>query len=431
MPQPRSAVGKPVPAARRVGAVVAVGVAVHVAIGAFTRDEPGNAAPAGQARAASATVKRRDFVRSIKLNGTVEAVQATTVAAPRLAGPAANSLVITQLIKGGSKAAPGDVLVIFDRQLQLQTALDRRAELNELDQQIRRKEAEARAAASRDDSELQLGHSGIERARLEMLKNEMLPKIQAEKNAQALEQAQAHHAQLKTTYALKRQAAEADIQVLRIRRAKAESAMKQAEANASRMEIRSPIHGLAVIKTMWKSSNMAEILEGEEVRPGMPILDIVNADMMRIRARVNQVDINELKSGQPARIGLDAYPELTFGGRVSQISPLGVTSALSPKIRQFIVLMAVDGSHPNLMPDLTAAVDVELERVRGALVVPRDAVRYDGDKAFVRTQSGSGFDDRQVTLGAKSATEVVIVSGIDEGAVVERNIAPRAARGTE
>lgn len=209
--------------------------------------------------------------------------------------------------------------------------------------------------------------------------------------------------------------------------------MKQAEANASRMEIRSPIHGLAVIKTMWKSSNMSEILEGEEVRPGVPILDIVNPDVMRIRARVNQVDINELKSGQPVQIGLDAYPELNFGGRVAQISPLGVTSSLSPKIRQFIVLMAVDGSHPNLMPDLTAAVDVELERVRRALVVPRDAVRYDGDQAFVRVRSGNGFEDRQVAVGARSATEVVIVSGIDEGAVVERNVGTRRddARETE
>lgn len=432
MSQTRSPVGTPARAVRRAGVFLAIGAVVFVVVGVFTRDGRGDAAPAGQARAATATLTRRDFVRSIRLNGTVEAVQATTVAAPRLAGPGTNSLVITQLIKGGSKAAPGDVLVVFDRQLQLQTALDRRAELNDLDQQIRRKEAEARAAASRDDSELQLGHSGIERARLEMLKNEMLPKIQAEKNAQALEQAQAHFEQLKTTYDLKRRAAEADIQVLRIRRAKAESAMKQAEANASRMEIRSPIHGLAVIKTMWKSSNMSEILEGEEVRPGVPILDIVNPDVMRIRARVNQVDINELKSGQPVHIGLDAYPELSFGGRVAQISPLGVTSSLSPKIRQFIVLMAVDGSHPNLMPDLTAAVDVELERVRGALVAPRDAVRYDGDKAFVRVRSGNGFEDRQVTVGVRSATEVVIVSGIDEGAVVERNVGtPRDARGTE
>jgi HlyD family secretion protein len=407
-----------------VAAVVAL-----LAAGAVTlmsaRDPAEQSVPRG--REATVTVARRDFVRSIRLTGTVEAVQATTIAAPRLAGPNANSLVITKLIKGGSRVAPGDVLVAFDRQLQLQNALDRRAELHDLDQQIRRKEAEARAAAARDDSELQQGRSAIERAKLEMVKNEMLPKIQAEKNEQALEQAEARYLELKTTYELKRRAATADIEVLRIRRAKAESAMKQAETNANRMEILSPIAGLAVIKTMWKSSNMSEILEGEEVRPGVPIVDIVNPDRMRVRTRVNQVDINALSSGQPVRVGLDAYPELSFSGRVAQISPVGVTSSLSPKVRQFIVLVDVDGSHPSLMPDLTASMDVELERVRAAIVVPRDAIRHDGDRAFVRIKSGDRYDERQVTISSRSANEVVVSSGLEEGVTIARHVAARGA----
>ena len=407
----------------------AAGILGLLAAGAVTLMSARDPSPQATSRGREATARaaRRDFVRAIRLTGTVEAVQATTIAAPRLAGPASNSLLITTLIKGGSRVAPGDVLVAFDRQLQLQTALDRRAELHDLDQQIRRKEAEARAAAARDDSELQQGHSAIERAKLEMVKNEMLPKIQAEKNQQALEQAGAHYQQLKTTYELKRRAAAADIEVLRIRRAKAESAMKQAEANATRMEVRSPIAGLAVIKTMWKTSNMSEILEGEEVRPGVPIVDIVNPDRMRVRARVNQVDINALRSGQPVRIGLDAYPELSFQGRVAQISPVGVTSSLSPKVRQFIVLVDVDGSHPNLMPDLTASMDVELERISAAIVVPRDAIRHEGDRAFVRLQAGNGFDDRQVTVGPKSANEVVITSGLGEGVTIARNVATRGS----
>ena len=45
---------------------------------------------------------------------------------------------------------------------------------------------------------------------------------------------------------------------------------------------------------------------------------------MRVRARVNQADINDLQVGQAVRIGLDAYPELSFDGRIAQISPLGV-----------------------------------------------------------------------------------------------------------
>ncbi len=414
---------------KRVAFALAILAAIAVAgAGALTSSrDPGPQEPSRRGREATATIARRDFVRAVRLSGTVEAVQSTTVAAPRLAGPNTSSLVITRLIKPGTTVKPGDLLVEFDRQLQIQTALDRRAELGDLDQQIRRKEAESSAARARDDSELQQAESALTRAELEMIKNEMLPKIQAEKNTQALEQARARLTQLKTTYDLKRRAAEADIRILQIRRGKSESAMRQAETNATRMEVRSPISGLAVVRTVWKTGNMAEIQEGEEVRAGVPVVDIVNPEVMRVRARVSQADINELRVGQQVRMGLDAYPDLSFTGTVGQLSPLGVTSNLSPKVRTFTALIDVKGSHPNLMPDLTASLDVELARVPGALVVPRDAIRYDGDKPHVRVQRGSRFEDRAVTVGMMNGHEAVITAGLEDGAVVARNVGARSA----
>ena len=416
---------------KRVAFALAILAAIAVAVagaGALTSSrDPGPQESSRRGREATATIARRDFIRAVRLSGTVEAVQSTTVAAPRLAGPNTSSLVITRLIKPGTTVKPGDLLVEFDRQLQIQTALDRRAELGDLDQQIRRKEAESSAARARDDSELQQAESALTRAQLEMIKNEMLPKIQAEKNTQALEQARARLTQLKTTYDLKRRAAEADIRILQIRRGKAESAMRQAETNATRMEVRSPISGLAVVRTVWKTGNMAEIQEGEEVRAGVPVVDIVNPEVMRVRARVSQADINELRVGQQVRMGLDAYPDLSFTGTVGQLSPLGVTSNLSPKVRTFTALIDVKGSHPNLMPDLTASLDVELARVPAVLVVPRDAIRYDGDKPHVRVQRGSRFEDRAVTVGMMNGHEAVITAGLEDGAVVARNAGARSA----
>jgi multidrug efflux pump subunit AcrA (membrane-fusion protein) len=384
---------------------------------------PAEAAASG--RETTYTTTRRDFVRAVRLSGTVEAVESRTFAAPRLSGPSASSLVITRLVKAGSRVQPGDLLVEFDRQTQLTNALDRRAELNDLDQQIRRRQAEENAARARDDSEITQAQSAVARAELEMAKNEMLPRIQAEKNEQALEQAKARLEQLKKTFELKRKAAQADLRILEIRRDKAANAMKMAETNAERMEIRSPIAGLAVIRTMWKSNGMSEILEGEEVRAGVPVVDIVNPSKMQVRVRVNQADINELRPGQPVRIGLDAYPDLTFGGRIAQISPLAVTSTLSPKVRYFVMLADVEGSHEKLMPDLTASLDVELARAQRALVVPRDAIRYDGEQAVAHVRQGSSFQVREVTIGAVSAHEAVVTSGLEDGAVLERNIASR------
>jgi hypothetical protein len=200
--------------------------------------------------------------------------------------------------------------------------------------------------------------------------------------------------------------------------------MKQAESNAERMLITSPLPGVAVIKTTFKNGgNMVEFMEGDEVRPGQPVIDVVNPAVMRVRARVNQADMNDLRVGQPERVGLDAYPELTFPGAIDQISPIGQQSSLSPKVRTFIVLILVNGAHPNLMPDLTASLDVELERVPGVLVVPRDAIVFEGEHAYVRVQRGGGFDRQDVTVGSMNTHEAVVTGGLQEGIAVARNAA--------
>jgi len=411
-------------------AVVLVSVATGAAL--MRGRDPGNSESGrSDRRQTTATVTRRDFVRSVRLSGTVEAVESTTIATPRLAGPQSQSLVITKLIKAGARVEKGDLLVEFDRQTQLSTALDRRAELNDLDQQIRKKDAGERAARARDDGEILLAESALSRAKLETSKNELLPRIQAEKNDLAVEQAVATLDQLKATYALKRKAAEADLRILKIRRDRAENAMKQAATNAERMAVVAPIAGMAVLRMVWKSNGQAEVQEGEEVRAGVPVVDVVNPKTMRVRARVNQADINDLQVDMPVKIGLDAYPELSFDGRIVQISPLGVVSTLSPKTRVYVMLIDVNGSHPNLMPDLTASLDVTLSRLPGALVVPRDAVGTDGKRAFVRVQRGSSYQEQPVTVGATSALDAVLTSGVDAGAIVARNVAPSPAYGKQ
>ena len=404
--------------------VVAVLAVFVAAAAALIGVDPAQGDPAlpGQ-RQSTATVTRRDFVRSVRLNGTVEAVQATTISTPRLAGQNIPSLVITDLIRAGTLVKPGDLIVEFDRQDQLKNALDRRVELNDLEQQIKKKEAEERAARSKDETEIQQAQTALSRAELEVLKNEFLPRIQVEKNGQTLEEAQTKLTQLRATFELKRKAAEADLRILQIRRDRAENAMRQAESNADKMSIASPITGMAVLRSIWKGNNMAEVQEGEEVRSGMPIVDVVNPDAMRVRSKVNQADINDLAVGQAVRVGLDAYPDLTFTGQVTQISPLASSSVLSATVRTFVVIVTIQGSHQKLMPDLTASLDVELAREPRVLVVPRDAVRKDKDRAIVRVQRGSSFEERPVTLGSINAHEAVVASGVDEGAVVSRNIA--------
>src|SRR5690349_7949995 len=76
----------------------------------------------------TAIVTRGDFVRSVRLQGTVEALSFYSIAAPRLSGPGSGSLIVTKLASSGKPVKKGDLLVEFDRQTQVRNALDRQAE---------------------------------------------------------------------------------------------------------------------------------------------------------------------------------------------------------------------------------------------------------------------------------------------------------------
>jgi multidrug resistance efflux pump len=421
------------PSPRAIGRVVlgTAALAALASIPVLTRSaqsQPPQASGAG-ADSATAVAARREFVRAIRVTGTVMAIRSTVISAPRLSGPNTASLVITRLVRGGASVVRGSPLVEFDRQQQLSNAFDRRAEYLDLEEQIRKKRAEQSAARAKDETELTHSENDAARARLEMLKNEMLPSIEAEKNTQRLEEAEAKLRQLRDTFQLKRRAAEADLKILEIRRDRAKSAMEHAERNAERMAIASPLDGMAVLKSIWKGNQLAEVQEGEEVRAGVPIVEVVDPAGMQVRAQVNQADISHLQVGQSAGVRLDAYPDLVFNGRVEQVSPLGVVSTLNPKVRTFVALVSIAGSHPKLMPDLTAAVDVLVERRAGALIVPRDAVVADGKVFYVqqRRNDGRTFDRREVTIATQCDHEVAIASGIEEGAVVRRHAAAGAA----
>lgn len=345
------------------------------------------------------------------------------MAAPRLAGQNLNTLVITHMVPAGSAVKRGDLLVEFDRQNQIKTALDRQAEYRDFVEQIKKKQADQATAKAHDDTEIAAAVNAVQSAELDMRKNEILARIEAEKNELNLEESRARLKQLRETYELKRRAAAAEIRGLEIQRDRASNAMKHAQANAEKMAIRSPMDGVAVMITTWKGGQMAEMQEGDEVRAGVPFLQVVNPAAMQVRAKVNQADVPMLRVGQTVQVRLDAYNGMVFPGRLERVSSIGITSGLSQKVHTFTALFIIQGSDAKLTPDLSAAVDVELERRPGALVAPLDAVFRENGKSFVRVARGSSFEKRAVVTGPMSDTDVVLESGVEASAVVLRGAA--------
>jgi len=334
--------------------LVAAAVVAAVILFAATRSRiPANST---SAQSASTSAGSNQILR---LKGTTEAVQSRAILAPQLAGQSVTTLTIVHLTPAGTRVKKGDPLVEFDRQAQMRDFVDKQADYAKLVDQVAEEQAKENAAQAKDETELKAAEDNLRKTELEMQKAEIVSRIDAEKNQENLDEAKATYDQLRETFDLKRKAAQAAIRILEIQRDRTQQTMLHAQANADLMQIRSPLDGVVVLNTVWKQGTMGEVQEGDQVRPGVPFMQVVNPSAMQVRVMANQQDFPSLQVGQTAKVRLDAYPDLVFPAKLDQLAPIGEGGDFSNKVRAFVVIVAIAGNDPKLMPDLSAAVDVD------------------------------------------------------------------------
>jgi len=293
----------------------------------------------------------------LRLHGLVEAAEFFSVVAPSGHN---GQLTIVRIAPKGTTLKKGDLVVEFDRQVPLREAIDKQAEWKQFEEDIRKKQAEMALQDAVDDTAIKTAENDLALARLETTKNEVLPRIDAEKNTLSLQAAEARLPSLRKSISLKREAAAAELAILELKRDRAARVRDRAMATADALLVLAPIDGLVVPRTVWKpgGSGPGEPEEGDEIWPGIAVLDIVSPRAMRVRVKANQVDVHQLVVGRPARITLDAYPDRSYPGRLRQVSPIATRGAFSPKVRTFTAIFDIDAQHSEIAPDLSAAVDL-------------------------------------------------------------------------
>jgi HlyD family secretion protein len=307
----------------------------------------------------------------MRLKGTTEAVRMRAILAPVLSGQVVGSLTLTKLTASGTNVKQGDVIAEFDRQAQIRDFIDKQVDHDKLADQVVGEQAKEDAARAKDETEIKQAEDRLSKAQLEMQKAEIMSRINAEKAQEELEEAQATLAQLRDTFALKRKAARAAIRIREIQRDRTRQVMLHARADAELLQIRAPLDGIVFLNTIWKEGRLGEVQEGDQLRPGISFMQVVDPSSMEVRVLANQADYLRLRVGQSARVHLDAYPELAFPARLEEIAPIARSGDFSQRLRTFTVLFSVEGHDSKLMPDLSAAVDVDLGAQYRAQQVPR------------------------------------------------------------
>jgi HlyD family secretion protein len=148
----------------------------------------------------------------------------------------------------------------------------------------------------------------------------------------------------------------------------AEATLKRAQTNLGYAEIRSPIDGTVIERSIDAGQTVAASLN-------TPTLFTIAEDLahMQIEASVDESDIGQIKAEQSVRFTVQAYPDDVFTGTVRQIR-------LKPKTIQDVVnyTVMIDASNERslLLPGMTATVDFLVEERKDVLLVPNTAIYF-------------------------------------------------------
>ena len=151
-----------------------------------------------------------------------------------------------------------------------------------------------------------------------------------------------------------------------------------------------------------------DVSRGESVRTGQPLFELVALDPIEVGFSVAERDSARVAIGQQVDVKVAPYPEESFRGEVTMISP-----TLDPRTRTLRVKAQIANADGRLRPGLFARADLGVARREGALLVPEEAVlqRADGEVVFT-----VGSDDKArrvlVKTGMQREGKVEIVTGL-------------------
>lgn len=301
--------------------------------------------PSRQEAVPTTRVRKGDVVVRSFARGELRAVRSAALTAPNLFG----TVQVTKLAPMGAFAREKDLIVEFDDSEVLSRLEQRELELEQVDEQIKKAQADLAIRNNQDQVDLLRARYSVRRAELEVKKNPLLPAIDQKKNLLNLEEAQRRLRQLESDIKSKQEQALAELNVLRERRNRNLLDINREKQRLLQVKLLSPISGLVAIKqnragfSGMFGTQIPDIREGDQVQPGMPVAEILDLSELEVIARIGELDRANLHEGQDVLIRLDALAGKTFHGKIKSMS--GTASAnifSSDPGKKFDVIFSID-----------------------------------------------------------------------------------------
>ena len=181
--------------------------------------------------------------------------------------------------------------------------------------------------------------------------------------------------------------------------AAAQARLQAAQTTANSYMLTAPFDG---------TITSVSIKPGDQVSPGSNAFRLDNLHRLLVDVQVSEVDINSIQVAQPVELSFDAIMNKQYQGIVSQVAAVG--DAVQGVV-QFNVSVELTNPDDEVKPGMTAAVNIIVDQITDALLVPNRAVRVVNGQQVVYTIINNQLQQVKVTLGASSDTESQVVEG--------------------
>jgi HlyD family secretion protein len=379
-------------------ALIVVILLVAVAVVGFTV----NQSQKNVVRVQTGKVAKQDISSLVTASGQIKPKTIVNV------GANAMGRIVRLFVKEGEKVKKGQILAQLEN---VQSAAD--VEMTRATLSSSQTDAvAAEAALNTALAQLKSSTADLERTKLDynraqgLYKDQLISKADYDTKKAAYEVADAVHAQ--------------DVARVAQNKAQVDSAhgrVKQAQAQLVRMNdvlskttYSAPFSGTVTNLPVHEGET---VVMGIQNAPGSTLMTVADMSIITAEVQVDETDIVNVKLDQPAEVTIDALPNQTFKGKVTEIGDnaiirsTGVSTSQSTsgsqEAKDFKVVVTLTEPPPNLRPGLSATAKITTGTAHDALAIPIQALtmRDKNDLEAQKNPGKAGKKDVSVAIGSK------------------------------
>lgn len=357
-------------------------------------------------------VEKGEFVVDITTTGELEAKNSVEILGPQgTRNFRIWNMTIQDLVDEGTIVKKGDYVAALDPSELTNNIKDAQLELEKTESQFIQTKLDTSLEMRKSRDELiNLAYSVDER-QLVLDQSQYEPPATVRQAEIDLEKAKRALQQAKENYKIKKQQNVAKMQVVALNKQKQERSLEGMNELMKSFTITAPEDGMVIYKKDW---NGKATKKGSQISAWDPVVaTLPDLSTMISVTYVNEVDIRKVHSGQLVEIGLDAFPEKKFTGKVLKVANVGEQRPNSDA-KVFRVTIELNEKDDLLRPSMTTSNRIITDRQKDVLFIPLECLFNQNDSiTYVFKKSGLNAIKQEVQLGESNQNKVVVIAGLD------------------